>query len=116
MINIEFIIKNPSKQFFLNFLHDLLVFAWASIWYEGKTASSSMVEGDANAPQIHRHTISFLLRFPQYCTLIHVRMLKHTSSADEELLYLRQEPQQTPDVISDMMCCIFCEENKTISG
>lgn len=58
------------------YLHDLLVPARSPEGNEGEAAGGSVVEGDADAPEIDGDAVRLLLRLPQDRSLVHVRVLQ----------------------------------------
>lgn len=59
--------------------HGLLVPAGSPEGDEGQAAGGSVVEGDANAPQVDGDAVGLLLRLAQDGSLVHVRVLEGQS-------------------------------------
>lgn len=57
-------------------LHHFLIPARSFERSEGEAASGSVVEGHADAPQVHRGSVLLLMVFPQDSSLVHVGMLR----------------------------------------
>lgn len=69
--------------FFLHLLdsHNLFIFAWTSIGYEGKTPTGSVVKCHANTPQVNIHSVGFLMGLAQHGSFIHIWVLQNNARA-----------------------------------
>lgn len=65
-----------SPPSWTRYLHDLLVPARSPEGDEGEAAGGSVVEGDADAPEVDGDAVGFLLWLAQDRSLVHVRVLQ----------------------------------------
>lgn len=73
--------RNPMifSHPFSIYLHNQFIFAWPSIWYEGKTPTSSVVKSHADTPQVNIHSIGLLVGLAQHGSFIHIWVLRNNA-------------------------------------